>query len=423
MNNEKQIEMEELHVKMLVLAGRIPAANPNWSEQATKQALIVPFFDVLGYCTWNPQDFCPEYEADFAVKKAGQKEKVDFAVLSSDVPQIFVETKAIGVKLDGHEGQLARYYNAVPSVKLGVLTNGVDYRFYTDLAEPNLMDKSPFRSFSITDEFTSANYAFLLLLKKVNYNIAALRDYAGKAIITDRVMEFLRAELNNKSGVGDAFAKWVLSNVETVEGRISQNVIDRYRHLITQSLQAISQELCAQKSVGVSSSRAIVNQPKLRDTQQTGREEDQADDEPTNKDDEGKMRLDRIPSRTDISLTQVQIRLNKNNTKTAKSLDDYIVEAYKNSRYYTVFLEPLTEAKSVSRNSMWLIKCNTAEDKNWIEFNLPDNSESDPVIEPLLSCLTLVMKGKKNRYALLPGGKLSITHYQLVDLVYVSLMA
>lgn len=65
-------------------------------EEATKQA--------LGYNIWLPTEVCPEYEADFAIKKNGQKEKVDIAILKDNVPQIFVEVKSIDVNLDGHEG-------------------------------------------------------------------------------------------------------------------------------------------------------------------------------------------------------------------------------------------------------------------------------------------------------------------------------
>jgi len=32
--------------------------------------------DALGYDIWNPCEVCPEYAADTAIKKAGQKEKV-----------------------------------------------------------------------------------------------------------------------------------------------------------------------------------------------------------------------------------------------------------------------------------------------------------------------------------------------------------
>ena len=71
-------------------------------EEATKQALVYPLLEALGYNIWLPTEVCPEYEADFAIKKNGQKEKVDIAILKDNVPQIFVEVKSIDVNLDGN---------------------------------------------------------------------------------------------------------------------------------------------------------------------------------------------------------------------------------------------------------------------------------------------------------------------------------
>ncbi len=106
------------------ILNRLPAVKGR-GEEATKQALILPMLDALGYDIWNPAEVCPEYNADFAIKKLGQKEKVDLAVLLEDVPRIYIEVKAVDVSLDGHEGQLARYFNATPSVSLAILTKGL----------------------------------------------------------------------------------------------------------------------------------------------------------------------------------------------------------------------------------------------------------------------------------------------------------
>ncbi len=54
------------------------------------------------------------------------------------------------VAADLHENQLLRYFN-VSKAKFGVLTNGITYRFYTDLAEPNKMDEKPFLEVNLLD--------------------------------------------------------------------------------------------------------------------------------------------------------------------------------------------------------------------------------------------------------------------------------
>ena len=48
------------------------------TEEATKQALVLPFIDLLGFDIYDPHEVCPEYTADVGVKKG---EQVDYAIL------------------------------------------------------------------------------------------------------------------------------------------------------------------------------------------------------------------------------------------------------------------------------------------------------------------------------------------------------
>ena len=64
---------------------------------------------------------------------------------------MFFECKASNVVLgDDHASQLYRYFS-VTEARIGVLTNGVLYRFYADLDEPNKMDAKPFLEFNMLD--------------------------------------------------------------------------------------------------------------------------------------------------------------------------------------------------------------------------------------------------------------------------------
>ena len=107
------------------------------TEEATKMSMIAPFFNLLGYDIFNPKEFCPEFTADVGIKKG---EKVDFAILMDGNPVILIEAKVINKKLEKHDSQLFRYFSTT-SAKFAILTNGVIYKFYTDLAETNKMDK------------------------------------------------------------------------------------------------------------------------------------------------------------------------------------------------------------------------------------------------------------------------------------------
>lgn len=102
-------------------------------EEATKQALVIPLLQLLGYDVFDPREVKPEFTSDFAAKRAGQLEKIDYAICQNNEPTLFVECKAHDQKLDDHTGQLARYFNAMPSVRVALLTNGVRLKLFTDL--------------------------------------------------------------------------------------------------------------------------------------------------------------------------------------------------------------------------------------------------------------------------------------------------
>ena len=117
------------------------------TEESTKMSLVVPLFQLLGYDVFNPNEFCPEYIADVGIKKG---EKVDYAILENGQPNILVECKSCSEQLDKHSSQLFRYFGTSPA-KFGILTNGIIYRFYTDLEESNKMDLVPFLEIDMTN--------------------------------------------------------------------------------------------------------------------------------------------------------------------------------------------------------------------------------------------------------------------------------
>lgn len=118
----------------------IKMSNSVSNEESTKMSMIVPFFLILGYDVFNPDEFCPEYTTDVGIKKG---EKVDYAILSHWIPEILIECKWYGEELTKHDSQLFRYFATSPA-KFAILTNGLCYKFYTDLEEANKMDLTPF---------------------------------------------------------------------------------------------------------------------------------------------------------------------------------------------------------------------------------------------------------------------------------------
>ena len=117
------------------------------TEEATKNAFIMPFINTLGYDVFNPLEVIPEMDCDL-VKKKG--EKIDYAIMKEGSPIILIECKHWKQDLSLHDTQLKKYFVA-SKAKFGLLTNGIRYLFYTDLEDQNIMDEKPFLELDITE--------------------------------------------------------------------------------------------------------------------------------------------------------------------------------------------------------------------------------------------------------------------------------
>ena len=118
------------------------------TEEATKNALVMPFINALGYNVFDPREVIPEFVADIGTKKG---EKVDYAVMRNGTPIILFECKSANTELDHvHISQLFRYFS-VTEARFGILTNGVLYRFFSDLEASNKMDSRPFLEIDLGD--------------------------------------------------------------------------------------------------------------------------------------------------------------------------------------------------------------------------------------------------------------------------------
>ncbi|WP_394162669.1 type I restriction endonuclease [Galactobacter valiniphilus] len=138
------------------------------TEEATKNAFIMPFISrVLGYDVFNPLEVVPEFTADHGTKRG---EKVDYAIMKDGDVQILIECKRIGDSLNvKHASQLFRYF-AVTKARIGVLTNGQVFNFFTDLDSPNIMDERPFLVLDLLD-IDESILPELLKLTKETFNL------------------------------------------------------------------------------------------------------------------------------------------------------------------------------------------------------------------------------------------------------------
>jgi hypothetical protein len=208
-------------------------------EQATKMSLIAPFFSALGYDVFDPSEVIPEYVADFATKKAGQFEKVDYAIAINGTIVMIVEAKARDKKPEAHDGQLKKYFNALISTKVSIVTNGVEYRFFTDLRHENIMDDEPFFAFNVLD-YDSKDLENLKFFHKDNFDINLIKIHAEELVYVKGLTELVGNLLRSPSKDFMSFLLKELGKLSPsyeIEGKINDRKIQRFQPIIKKAIQ------------------------------------------------------------------------------------------------------------------------------------------------------------------------------------------
>lgn len=188
------------------------------TEEATKNALVMPFIQLLGYDVFNPFEVNPEFIADIGIKKG---EKVDYAIMKDSKPIILIECKHFTQDLNPHNSQLFRYFHTTEA-KFGLLTNGVNYRFYTDLVSPNKMDDKPFFEFKIS-EIKDNEIAELKKFHKSNFDIGNITNTASELKYLNEIKIHINNEIANPT---EDFVRYFTKKV--YPGQINQRVLDQF---------------------------------------------------------------------------------------------------------------------------------------------------------------------------------------------------
>lgn len=198
------------------------------TEEATKNAFIMPFIRELGYDVFNPNEVTPELVADVGMK---QGEKIDYAIMQNGEPIILIECKWHGAPLNvNNASQLFRYFHTTKA-KFSILTNGIEYRFFTDLVEKNKMDQKPFFAFNIT-EIKDNQIDELKKFHKSHYDFDNILNTASDLKYTNEIKAIIQEEFTNPT---PDFVKHFAKNV--YPSIITAKVLEQFTTLTKKSLQ------------------------------------------------------------------------------------------------------------------------------------------------------------------------------------------
>ena len=225
----QSLEGMDLADRLREMSSRIQQRVDNVkTEEATKTALVMPFINhVLGYNVFDPAEVVPEFIADVGTKKG---EKVDYAIFRDRDPIMLFECKHYGVDL-GREpaSQLYRYFS-VAKARFGVLTDGVIYRFYSDIDEQNKMDARPFLEINMLD-VDGIDVDELKRFTKTSFDLDQILGTAKDLKYTREVLRLLTAEWTDPS---EAFVRYFAAQV--YEGVKTKAVMEQFTRATKKAL-------------------------------------------------------------------------------------------------------------------------------------------------------------------------------------------
>lgn len=203
------------------------------TEEATKTTLVLPFIMALGYDVFNPLEVVPEMDCALVNKKS---DKIDYAIMIDNKPIMLIECKQANVNLELHTTQLQKYF-AASNAKFGLLTNGIEYRFYTDLDKLNIMDEKHFLQVNILD-MTDNDIEQLKKFHKSYYNEGDILSTAQDLKYSTEIRDILAAEINSPSA---NLVKLIAKQV--YNGQATQKAIDFFTPIVKRCFNEIINDI------------------------------------------------------------------------------------------------------------------------------------------------------------------------------------
>lgn len=214
------------HFKQLV--NRVTTMKESLNtEEATKNALIMPFIQMLGYDVFNPMEVVPELDCDLINKKG---DKIDYAINKDGETIILIECKHWKQDLNLHDTQLQKYFVASKS-KFGILTNGVQYRFYTDLSKPNIMDDVPFLEVNMED-VKEHQIDEVKMFHKSYFDVDNIFNSASELKYMSELKNQIKEEFDTPS---PEFVKMLTKRI--YDGAVTSRVLDQFTDLVKRTIK------------------------------------------------------------------------------------------------------------------------------------------------------------------------------------------
>ena len=208
-------------------------AESGLTEETTKMALVAPFLRLLGWNPEHPEETRFEFGADWKTKG---KDHADAALLLDGKPAALIECKAVQKALDAEDhAQLRKYFAVYPEARIGILTNGREWRFYSDLEHRHVMDEAPFAILDLAAPDGSV-ISMLEGLRRDAWNLDAVLADARRTKRLKSILAQIRAEAADPPD--DLVKRYAACH----EGLKKKAVLGELRPLVAEAFRLWAQE-------------------------------------------------------------------------------------------------------------------------------------------------------------------------------------
>ena len=207
------------------------------SEQDTKRILILPFIQALDYDIFNPLEFGSEVSAPGGGR-------VDYVIRRDGNAAIIVECKpASNTRLIDDRGQLRRYFNTTKP-DIAILTNGIQYQFFSDVDREGEMDSEPFLEVNLGEcddedfgEPGAPDINSLAAFTKSEFSSNGVRQTATRLKYKSGIRRFLEQQFSGDELHSDfvallskrVYQKRLVGNIKVQLGELSNEVVSEFK--------------------------------------------------------------------------------------------------------------------------------------------------------------------------------------------------
>ena len=153
--------------------------------------------------------------------------------MQNSSPKILFEASPYRTDLKSAEkGQLSRYFQ-VTRARIGILSNGMQFLFFSDLDRQNLMDEKPFAKIDLSD-LKSAPLEHIKQLSKSMFDLDTLLSTAERLKYLRGVKEKIRAESNDPS-------EWMLREIARrvhAAVRVAGQLLEKFMPVVFEAIKS-----------------------------------------------------------------------------------------------------------------------------------------------------------------------------------------